>query len=248
MGRGEGRRWRTGAALALAMAAVCGAGPARAQCRACSTDLFCMSSSGGAYVCLGNGDACVMGGRCRPGGGGPYLGDDAAMIQLTVLEDAPGLGGIGVARLVRGAGPLAVGRHAQRLAREAAGGAAAEPAIVFSAVGAGEGATAVFRSRSGDGFALRRDADGRGATVAIRAVRAGRPGPVLARERLGEDDALLVRVRLDGRPRVVVVQAPTLPGPEAGAREREARAALRGANGARPGVHSPPFELEVVAD
>lgn len=247
MGMGEGRGTRAALALA-ALAALAGAGQARAQCRACSTDLFCMDSHGGAYVCLGNGDACVMGGRCRPGGGGPYLGDDAATIQLTVLEDAPGLGGIGVARLVRGAGPLAVGRHAQRLAREAAGGAAAEPAIVFSAVGSGEGATAVFRSRAGDGFALRRDADGRGATVAIRAVRAGRPGPLLARERLGEDDALVVRVRLDGRPRVVVVQAPTLPRSEAEAREREARAALRGANGARPGVHAPPFELDVVAD
>lgn len=247
MGRGEGFGKWAAVALALCLAAA-GAGPAHAQCRVCGSEMFCMAADGGAYLCLGNGEACVMGGRCRPGGPGPYLGDDAALLQVTVLEDAPGSGATGLARVVRGAGPLAVGRHAQRIARAPAGGPAAEPAIVFSAVGFGEGVTAAFRSRFGDGFTLRRDADGRGATVTVAALRAGRPGPALARERLGEDDALAVRVRLDGRPRLLVVQAATLPREEAEAREAEARRALRGANGARPGVHGPPFELQVVAD
>jgi hypothetical protein len=239
----ERRVWGM-AALAAMLAAAPGAGPARAQCLACSAEMWCVASPSGATLCLGNGEACLMGGRCRAGGSGGYL-SDYAMIQLTVLEDAPGPAGPGRARVLREAGPLAVGRAAQRLAREAAGGTAAEPGIVFSGVGSGEGATVAFRSPLGDGFTLRRDADGRGAVVTLRALHAGRPGMTLARERLDERDALAVRVTLEGRARIVIVQAPTLPRAEGEAREREARLALRGANGARP---VPPFELEPVAD
>lgn len=244
---GVGRRvWGT-AALAVALAVALGADRARAGCQACGTEMWCVPAVSGAVLCLGNGDACAMGGRCRLGSPGGYLGD-LAMIQLTVLEDAPGLAAIGRARVVHGAGPLAVGRIAQRLAREAAGGAAAEPGIVFSGVGSGDGATVAFRSRRGDGFTLRRDADGRGAVVTIRALHAGRPGMPLARERLDEHDALAVRVTLDGRSRVVLVQAPTLPAAEGEARERDARRELRGSNGARPGRQELPFELEPVQD
>jgi len=209
--------------------------------------MYCVEAQSGAFVCLGNGDACFMGGRCRPGWPGPYY-ESYSMIQLSVLEDAPGLAAIGRARVVQGAGPLSVGRQAQQVAREASGGAASEPVIVFSAVGSGEGATVAFRSRQGDGFTLRRDADGRGARVTIRAVVGGRPGAVLARERLDEQDALAVRVTLEGRTRVVIVQAPTLDRAEGEAREREARLALRGANGARPGQGERPFEMTPVEE
>jgi hypothetical protein len=235
------------AATAAALAAALAAAPAGAGCLVCGTGMWCVSNSVGALVCLGNGDACVMAGRCREGGHGGYQ-SDYAMIQLTLLEAAPGLAPAGRGRVLRGAGPLSVGRRAQHLAREVAGGAAAEPEIAFSAVGAGEGATTAFRSRRGDGFTLRRDADGRGAVVTVRALVAGRPGATLARERLGEDDALAVRVTLEGRARLLLVQAPTLPAAEGEARELEARAALRGANGARPGQPLPPFELEAIRD
>lgn len=231
---------------ALVLAAVLVTGEARAfNCQACGGDMFCHAADAGAFVCIGSGDACLMGGRCRRAGPSPHY-EGSAVIQLTVLDDAPGLGAIGRSRVVRGAGPLAVGRHAQRLAREAAGGGAAEPAIVFSGVGTGEGATVAFRSRQGDGFTLRRDAEGRGARVQVRALVAGRPGLPLARETLGEHDVLVVRVTLEGRTRVVVVQAPTLGADEGAALEREARFALRGANGARPGPQVVPFEMAPV--
>jgi hypothetical protein len=229
-----------------ALAALLAAKDARAFCQGCGSDMFCVEAQSGAFVCIGNGDACFMGGRCRPGGPGPYYGDSFSMIQLSVLEDAPGLAAIGRARVVHGAGSLSVGRQARQVARDAVGGAASEPEIVFSGVGTGEGATVAFRSRQGDGFTLRRDADGRGARVTIRAVVHGRPGAVLARERLDEQDALAVRVTLEGRTRVVIVQAPTLDRAEGEAREREARLALRGANGARPGQDAPPFEMTPV--
>jgi hypothetical protein len=216
-------------------------------CKGCGADMFCAEVPMGAYFCIGSGDACAMAGRCRSESPGGYV-DDFAMVQLTLLDDAAGMTRLGAARIVRGAGQAAVGRQAARLARATAGPAAAEPAIAFSGVGAGEGVTVAFRSRRGDGFTFRRDADGRGARVAVRALVNGRPGPVLARERLGEQDALLVRVTLDGRPRVLVVMAPTLPGTEAEPREREARLALRGENGAWPGARELPFELEPVAE
>jgi hypothetical protein len=223
-------------------------GEARAiDCLACGTDMFCYTSAVGGYVCIGNGDACLMGGRCRAGFPGVEY-ESYGMIQLTVLEDAPELGRIGGARVVRDAGPLSVGRHSSRVARAAAGGAASAGEIVFSGVGAGEGATVAFRSRLGDGFTLRRDADGRGALVTVRAVLGGRPDRVLARERLDENDALAVRVTLEGRPRVVIVQAPTLDPAEGATRDAAARAELRGANGSRPGRFDPPFEMTPVLE
>lgn len=243
MGLGQG----TWMALAVAGMLVAGAGGAHA-CLSCSSDLYCIQSDRGAMVCIGNGSACMMGGRCRPGWPGPYYGDAYAMIQLSVLEDAAGAGFTGRSRVLRGAGPLGVGRHAARLAREAAGGAGAEPAIVFSGVGSGDGASVAFRSRRGDGFTFRRDADGRGARVTVRALVAGRPAMPLARETLGEHDALAVRVTLDGRPRIVIVQVPTLERAEGEALEREARFALAGANGARFGEPELPFELTPVDD
>ncbi len=249
MRKGSGSGWAGAVVLAAAAAVAALAPAARADgCKACGQDMFCASVVRGASLCIGSGDACLMGGRCGHPGPGPVWGDAFAMIQLSVLEAPGGPAFEGGARVLRGAGPLAVGREAGRLAREASGGAGADPEIVFSGVGEGEGVTVAFRSRLGDGFTLRRDADGRGARVTIRAVNAGRPGRLLARERLEERDVLAVRVRLDGRPRVVLVAAPTLERSEGQGLEREARLALRGANGARLGASEVPFEMVPVDD
>lgn len=229
-----------------AIAVACAAGEARAVCQGCGADLLCTPVPVGAGFCVGNGKACFMAGRCVGGGGGYY--DSFAMVQVSVLEDAPGLPRIGRARVVRGAGPVSTGRRAPAVARRAAGGAAGEAALVWSGVGLGEGVTAAFRSRTGDGFTLRRDAAGRGARVQVRALAGGRPGEPLADETLGEHDALVVRVTLEGRPRVLVLQAATLRGAEAQARERDARLALRGGEGAPLDPLAPPFELDAVDD
>jgi len=54
--------------LAAMLAVAPGAEPARAQCLACNVGMWCVASVSGATLCLGNGDACLMGGRCRAGG------------------------------------------------------------------------------------------------------------------------------------------------------------------------------------
>lgn len=244
--RSDRAGWVFGVVAALAAALACWPAEVRA-CQTCAPEMWCVETARGALACIGSGDACLMAGRCGLGRGGPYLGD-ASVIQVSLLEDSPGLGAIGRSRVLRGAGPLALGRRAQRLAREAADGLAGEPEVLFSGIGTTEDATLAFRSRRGDGFTLRRDADGRGAIVTVRNLWARHAGALLARERLDEDDALAVRVTLDGRPRVLIVQAPTLPHAEAETREREARLALRGANGSRPGRPELPFELDAVAD
>ncbi len=242
MRSGWGRRVVGILAAAAALLATVALARAQSGCQACGADMWCMASDRGAIVCIGTGDACLMGGRCGPRGPAPwYL--PYGMIQLSVLESPDGLGPGLRARVLRDVGAISVGREAPRLALEALGRPGPEPGIVFSGVGSGDGATAVFRSRLGDGFAFRRDAEGRGARVTIRAVNGGRPGMLLARERLGERDVLAVRVTLEGRPRIVLVQAPTLEPAEAATLERTAREQLRGANGARPGVAEVPFEM-----
>ncbi|MBI5168612.1 MAG: hypothetical protein HZA61_03900 [Candidatus Eisenbacteria bacterium] len=208
---------------------------AQAGCMQCTSEMWCAQSSLGGALCLADGNWCAMAGRCRNGGG--FL-DGFAMVQVTLLEDAPGAPGA-PARVKRGAGAVTVGDAARRAARDRG----AEPAIVFSAVGVLDGTSAVFRSRAGDGFVVWRERDGRGARVRVREWNTDRPGRVLADERLGEHDAMVVRVTLDGQRRQLVLQAPTLP--EAEGREREARCRREIAlSGAPVTLAALPFELQ----
>jgi hypothetical protein len=147
---------------------------------------------------------------------------------------------------VRDAGPVAVGRHALRIARGPGAGSGSDEAIVFSGRGYAEGGTAVFRSPTGDGFTLTRESDGRGARLRVCALAGGMPGRLLANERVGEDDALVVRIPFEGRTRVLVLQAPTLPRDEALRREGEAARAVREAGFGRSEPFRPPFELQVL--
>jgi hypothetical protein len=216
--------------------AVAGWAVAARACLVCSPSMFCASGAQGAYFCVGDGSFCAMAGRCF----GPRMIPFQAMIQLTLLEDSPALAGDGSSRTVRGAGAIAVGRQAARIA----GGDGS--AVVFSVVGYHEGGTAVILSPAGDGFALRREGEGRGARIEVLAVTGGQPGRVLARERLEADDALVVRVPFGGRTRVLVLQAATLPAAEAELRETAVRRALEESRVGVLQADHPPFELRLV--
>lgn len=231
--------------VALALMVVAFTRPAAASCVTCSSEMYCADSPRGAWFCLGDGNACVMAGRCMGSGGGGFLDGGMSMIQVSLLEDSPGLMTLGVSRRERAVGPVAAGRQATRIARAATGGGV-EPAILYSGLGYGEGVTVAFRSKQGDGFTLRRDADGRGARLTVRSLLGGRPGRVLANERVDENDALLVRVTLDGRTRLLVLQAATLPKPEAMDREELVKRELRDAAFGRPADARPPFELRAL--
>lgn len=233
--------WRCVAAVCASVAAVVIAtAPASAgACMQCNASMWCEQSAAGGALCLGGGDWCAMAGKCRHGGGG-YV-DGYAMLQVTVLEDAPGAAGTPF-RVRRGAGATTVGDEARRAAR---GGFGGDPEIVFSGVGVLDGTSAVFRSRAGDGFVVFRERDGRGARVRVREWLGHRAGRVLADERLGERDAMVVRVTLGGRARQLVLQAPTLPVSEG--REREARCRQAIEQSTKPFTTGElPFELQAL--
>lgn len=210
------------------------AGPAAAECQQCTEEMFCAVSPTGGSICLGSGNWCAMAGRCGTRRG--YF-DNFGMVQLSLLEGtASGAG----TRVRRGHGPVAVGDHARR----AAGGAA----LVFSAVGTIDGASALFRAPEGDGFVLRREAVGRGARVVVRALDGERPGRVLADERLDEFDALVTRVRFGGRERVLVVQASTLGAAESREHSERVRREIARAMPLETGAPTGelPFELRAI--
>jgi hypothetical protein len=193
---------------------------------------------------MGDGLVCMIGGRCSGIGLFEPPGTISSL-QVSLLEDSPGMAAAGPSRRVTVPDGVAVGRQAALLASRAARGAI-EPRIVFSLAGAMEGGTAVFRSPAGDGFALARQSDGPGAHLVVSALESGRPGRTLADERVSGEEALIVRVPFEGRTRVLVVQAATLSEAEARERDPAIRRALQAGQIGRPQQLRPPFELSVL--
>ncbi len=227
------RSWNIGWSMVLV--ALAWAGVAQA-CGTCNADLSCASGGRGGQICLGDGVSCFMLGRCF----GPGLVADQALVQMTLLADSPALAFGSGMRRARTLDGVAVGRQAARLA----GAPGAE--ILYSGSGIHEGGTAAFRSPLGDGFTLGRENDGRGAWLTVCALAGERAGRVLARERLDEDEALVVRVPFGGRMRVLVVSAATVPAAEAQVRMSAARRELRAVAPAGPAPQQPPFELKLI--
>lgn len=225
--------------LAGTLLALLGGHGTAAACQSCDSEMFCVSTLRGGVLCIGDGFWCSMAGKCS---GTHYYEGNFAMAQVTLLEDIAAVPAPGRSRVVRGVGELSVGREAARVVRRAVPVPAGDPAIVFSGVGVILGGTAAFRSERGDGFTIRRDGAGRGARVTVCELAGERAGRVLAQERLGEHDALVARVTLDGRPRVLVLQAPTLPEAEARERHERCRRELAASAAQRPVPQRPPFE------
>jgi hypothetical protein len=165
------------------------------------------------------------------------------VIGITLLEEAGTTAGAqsAVAPL---AGQLAVGRGAVKIAGRALRAGLSDASLVYSATGYFEAGTAAFRSPQGDGFTLRREHDGRAARLTVCELAGTRPGRVLASERVGGDDALVVRVPFAGRPHVLVVTAALVSEAEAEARQAAAHREMRASASARP--QRPPFEVELV--
>jgi hypothetical protein len=230
--------------MGLVWATALGAGAAQA-CMTCGPGLSCEWSTAGGRWCISSNQMCMISGLCSSSSSPRLPSQALGMIEVTILEDAPGANVV-PARVVPGAGQVSVGRHALRIARGPDSGFADDGAILFTGRGFAEGGTAVFRSPTGDGFTLVRETEGRGARLRVCALAGGSPGRVLASERVGEEDALVVRVPFGGRTRVLVLQAPTLPDGEAQRRETAAAEAIREAGFGRPVPARPPFELSVL--
>ena len=225
------RGWTIGWWLGLALGVMV-AGNAIA-CMNCTQYNTCAGSHMGASMCLAGDWSCFQAGRCV----GPIAVEDYALIGVTLLEDAAGSSRM-PSRVVPTIGESAVGRSAVRIA-DAAGGT-----ILYSGTGYFAGGTAVFRAPSGDGFTLRLDREGDGARVSVHALAAGRPGRVLAHERLDGSGALVVRVPFGGRTRVLVFTAAA--GTEDQKRDRDAAARRELKELPAPADMRPPFELQVL--
>jgi len=187
---------------------------------------------------------CLLTGECVTGGGRGFvdpLGE--SVVGITLVEPTGTV--TPPPRALPRVGRALVGREAARALRERMAPTAPDGEVVFGALMHGAvGATVVMRTRQGDGFSVRRDREGPlGVRITVRQLEHGRPGRVLASDRLGEDDLLIAPVRFDGRVRVVALQA--LRATEAD-RDR-ALEPMRAALAELPmQSHELPFEAEVI--
>ena len=202
------------------------AGSASAQCRMCDPFLHCINASlGGAMVCLEGPGSCALLLPCAPGRGRlPDMVGDADLTTWT-LFDGGAVPGSGRASLRTMAGILALGDDARgNLSAPFVGGAIADATLAH-----GREYAIVLADAAGDGFALKRAVEGARVRIEVREVRGDVPGALLASEALGEHDQLRVPVRVEGRDRVLVLQAAGVDAGGAGMELARIRGALRAA-------------------
>ncbi len=219
--------------LALMLA---GAGRASAQCKVCDPFFHCILSHPGALLCVEGPYTCAMFMGCFVDDGGngrvPDGPGDEFLTTWTLFdsESAPAIGHSAL-RAVPGA--LALGEEA----RASLGASALRGAITDAALAHGRDWAVLLVDAAGDGFALKRAVEGARVRIEVRGVRGNVAGPLLAGEALGERDQLSVPVRVEGRDRVLVVQAANVSGAGAApelARIRRALLAVGRSLPARP--------------
>ncbi len=220
----------------------------RAQCFACGPGLRCLSTNQPvARACLElPPGVCLLTGACSGGGGGRFIDSmGESVVGLTLIEPSGSV--TPPPRALPRVGRALVGREAARALRERMAPTAPDGDVVFGTLVHGAvGATLVFKSPQGDGFSVRRDREGPlGARLTVRQLEHGRPERVLASDRMGDEDLLIVPVRFDGRVRVVALQALRLSPADRDRQLEPLRAAL--AELPSPGAELP-FEAEVIDD
>jgi hypothetical protein len=216
------RSWKAAVATLVVMlsCSVLGASRASAQCRACSPFMTCITQPVGARMCLESPGVCSMILPCLHGGGRlPDGGEEEGLLTLSLFDAE---GEVSPA-LETDAGPLAVGEEA-RGRRGAAHGRLATAMIAFGRD------YAVWLADAADrGFAIRRGEAGGAVHVEVLEVAGGVAGRVLGMGLLLAQDRLHVPVTVDGRERVLIVQASVVPRGQWVAAQARLRAELRAA-------------------
>jgi hypothetical protein len=193
------REWKA-AISALVMSCICLGGaatPASALCQVCDMFLHCMDQMPGARVCLESPGVCSMLIPCVVSPGRVPDGPEAGLLTLS-LFDAVGTPAIG---LETDAGPLAVGNEARGSSPHTRGRLAA------AMLAHGLDYALWFADAAGGGFAVRRSEAGAAVQVEVLEMSSGTPGRVLASGLLLPQDRLRAVVQVDGRERVLIVQA-----------------------------------------
>lgn len=208
------------------------ASPATAGCRSCDPFFRCVPTAPGALLCMEGPGACAMSIPCY--GGGNRLPDGPGEdITTWTLFDAGPLDGTARPALRAGAGAVALGEDV-RVSGAAGTGALADATLAY-----GRDYSVALVDASGEGFALRRSVEGTGVRIEVRGVLNEIPGAVLADELLGERDQLRVPVRVEGRDRILVLQATTLRGGLVPLEIARLRRGLAAAGRANPGRREP---------
>jgi len=228
------RDWKA-AFSALVMSSIClggGATPASAVCRVCDMFLHCMDQMPGARVCLESPGVCSMVVPC--------------VVVPTRVDDIPGEGlltlslfdAVGVAEpgLETDAGDLAVGNDARGSSLHARGRLAA------AVLAHGEDYALAFADATRGGFAIRRSEAGAAVQVEVLDYSGGTAGRVLASALLLPQDRLRAVVRVEGRERVLIVQAASLDRGRLVAQQAKLRQALREAGREIPTTTTPLLE------
>ena len=192
------------AASTLALSGVASA------CKVCDPFLRCITQTPGALTCVEGPAACAMFMQCL--GGGRKLPDGGPEALTTwSLFDAV-VGAAAKAPSLRSeAGDIALGEEA-RASVGAAGPTPGLGTLADAALAFGEEFALSLVDDAGDGFAIQRSQEGGRVRLEVREVTGDMPGRVLASEVLGPRDRMHVPVRVQGRDRVLVLQAANVNG------------------------------------
>jgi hypothetical protein len=173
-------------------------------CKMCDPFLHCITTSPGALTCVEGPGTCGLFLQCM-GGGRKFPESGGESLTSWSLFDAPAGGSSLPPRgsLKREAGDIAIGEDA----RASSGADAPVGALADAALAFGDAFALSFVDATGNGFAIQRSEEGNRVRLEVREVTNDVPGRVLASDVLGPRDALRVPVRVEGRDRLLLVQA-----------------------------------------
>ena len=226
------REWKA-AISTLVISCIClggAASPASALCRVCDMFLHCDDQTPGARVCLESPGVCSMVLPCvvsPPGRASDEPGEGLLTVSLFDAVGTP------APALETDAGPLAVGDEARGSSPHTRGRLAA------AMLAHGLDYALWFADAADGGFALRRSEAGAAVQVEVREISGGTPGRVLASGLLLPQDRLRAVVQVDGRERVLIVQAVTAGRGQLTAQQARLRQALREAARELPPTERP---------
>jgi hypothetical protein len=207
-----------------------------AACRVCDPWFHCVEQTPGARVCVEAPLACSMIMPClAPGQRVPDSPEEGLMTWTLFDAETPG-----APRVETEAGPLALGEEAR------GGSGAGHGRLVEAMLAHGRDFAVMLVDALEAGFAIRREESGGVARVEVLEVTGGRAGRTLAGGLLGERDRLVARVTVEGRERVLVLQAARLAGPARAAEVARLRRSLRTAARAMPARSRALLELRAM--
>ncbi len=225
------RVWKavSAAALSAMVSLSWTVGSAGAGCVACDATLNCVGADAGAKFCLQGPLTCTMAVPCIGRGSRFPDSPEEALTTWSLFDAAvPGVATVDV-----DAGPLSVGEE-QRAAR-----AASRAALNDATVAHGSDLSVILSHPSGDGFAVRRAAEGAQVRLQVFDVMAEQPGRLLGEALLGERDRMQVNVRVGGHEQLLVLQAMSVPRAGLGPLLARLRASLRQAARTLPAREEP---------